>query len=399
MKQHVHYTNGVVILLSLVFGIALSFFEHHLIYEISNDIVQIVMRLLKFVSLPMIFLALTSTISRLEEQHTFKQIFNKTLKYTLLTTIIAAIIAMSCYLTINPVQYSKIIQDPMIANSSPSNIREYLLNLIPNNLVNTFSENNVIAVVIAALMISLASLKLEKEQREIIHKTLDGFFALFMEIAQIIIKTLPYLIWAFIVLFVHDTKNNLAVESLFYYIATVMLANFIQAFITLPIFLKLKGISPIETMRGMYPALITAFFSKSSSATLPSTMHCAEHNLKVSKKVASISIPLCTTINMNACAGFIYITVLYVSQSYGMVFTTGDYVLWIALATIAAIGNAGVPMGCFFMTSAYLLNMNVPTYLMGVILPFYTILDMFETSINVWSDACVTRVVDKELST
>jgi Na+/H+-dicarboxylate symporter len=80
-----------------------------------------------------------------------------------------------------------------------------------------------------------------------------------------------------------------------------------------------------------------------------------------------------------------------------VVFTEVDYISWIFLAVVAAIGNAGVPMGCFFMASAYLASMGVSTYMMGIILPFYTILDMFETAINVWSDSCVTSVVDKEL--
>jgi len=165
--------------------------------------------------------------------------------------------------------------------------------------------------------------------------------------------------------------------------------------VILPLFLKAKGISPIATFQGMLPALITAFFSKSSSATMPSTLYCIDERLKVNPKISAITVPLCTTINMNACAAFIYITVLFVAQSQGMTFATADYFIWIFLATLAAIGNAGVPMGCFFMASAYLASMGASTYLMGVILPFYAILDMFETAINVWSDACVTRIVDK----
>ena len=100
---------------------------------------------------------------------------------------------------------------------------------------------------------------------------------------------------------------------------------------------------------------------------------------------------------MNACSAFIYITVLFVLQSNGYAISGYDYVIWIVLATIAAIGNAGVPMGCFFMASAFLSNYDLAVNLMPIILPFYTILDMLETAINVWSDGCVTRVVDKKL--
>ncbi len=398
MHNHTHTSiNGKVILASVILGIILGILDIQHIYTVSDYAVKIIMNLLKFVSLPMIFLSLTATITKLDDQKSFKIIFSKTLKYTLLTTIIAAIIAMILYIAVEPAQYNNLIATAETQSSTQDGMAKYLVGFIPDNLVKAFADNNIMAVVLAALIIGMASLQLEKDKRQYVNKVFDSFFALFMQIATNVINILPYTLWAFMVLFVYDIKKGFAVESLVYYIAIVVAANFIQAVITLPIFLKLKGISPIDTVKGMYPALLTAFFSKSSSATMPTTIHCAEKHLKISKKISSISIPLCTTINMNACAAFIYITVIYVSQSYGVTFTYVDYFIWLGLATIAAIGNAGVPMGCFFMSSAYLTNLDIPTYLMGVILPFYTILDMFETAINVWSDACVTKVVDHEL--
>jgi Na+/H+-dicarboxylate symporter len=149
--------------------------------------------------------------------------------------------------------------------------------------------------------------------------------------------------------------------------------------------------------KGMYPALSVAFFTKSSAAALPTAMQCAEENIGISRKVASFSLPLCTTINMNACAAFILTTVLFVSMSQGMTYTLPEMGLWIILSTIAAIGNAGVPMGCYFLASAFLAAMNVPLNILGVILPFYTMIDMLESAINVWSDSCVTAVVDQEV--
>ena len=166
----------------------------------------------------------------------------------------------------------------------------------------------------------------------------------------------------------------------------------------LPLFLKWKGISPIKTARGMMRALTIAFLSKSSNATLPITIECAQTNLKVSKRVANFSLPLCAVINMNGCAAFILITVLFVSMSHGVIFSMTDMLLWVIIATIAAIGNAGVPMGCYFLASALLTSMGVPLYIMGIILPIYTLIDMVETALNVWSDACVAVVVNEELS-
>jgi Na+/H+-dicarboxylate symporter len=100
---------------------------------------------------------------------------------------------------------------------------------------------------------------------------------------------------------------------------------------------------------------------------------------------------------MNACAGFILITVLFVSMSNGVTSSPIEMILWVVIATIAAIGNAGVPMGCYFLSTAFLAAMNVPLHILGIILPFYTLIDMLESAINVWSDSCVAAVVDKEL--
>ena len=146
----------------------------------------------------------------------------------------------------------------------------------------------------------------------------------------------------------------------------------------------------------MLPALSFAFFSKSSTAAMPTAIECAENSLQVKPEVARFSFPLCTSINMNACAAFILITVLFVSETYGVSFTLYEKISWIAIATVAAIGNAGVPMGCFFLASALLTTMNVPLTLMGVILPFYALIDMLESGINIWSDSCVTLIVDQK---
>jgi Na+/H+-dicarboxylate symporter len=189
----------------------------------------------------------------------------------------------------------------------------------------------------------------------------------------------------------------LDIKSLALYLVCVIAANVIQAFIILPGLLQWKNISPLKMARGMMPALSVAFFTKSSAAALPMAMRCAEENVGVSRKVASFTLPLCTTINMNGCAAFILITVLFVSMSQGVTYSYPEMIVWIFLSTIAAIGNAGVPMGCYFLSSAFLAAMNVPLNILGIILPFYTIIDMLESAINVWSDSCVAAVVHQEM--
>ncbi|GAO97542.1 proton glutamate symport protein [Caedimonas varicaedens] len=191
-------------------------------------------------------------------------------------------------------------------------------------------------------------------------------------------------------------RKGLDISGIGEYLAIVILANAVQGLVVLPLWLRWQGISPFQTMRKVMPALSIAFFSKSSTGTLPMTIQCAEKNLKVSPGIAQFVLPLCTTINMNGCAAFIFSTVIYLSQSHGIEITFMTMISWIIIATIAAIGNAGVPMGCFFLSASLLSSMGVPLTLLGLILPFYNIIDMIETSLNVWSDVCVTQVIDRK---
>jgi Na+/H+-dicarboxylate symporter len=275
---------------------------------------------------------------------------------------------------------------------------KYIQQIIPSNIVRPFSENNVIGVLFIALLFSLSIIALPQDNRKILHQFFSSLYAAIMKMTTWIVKLMPFAIWAFITLFIHDLHEGLEIESLALYLGTVIAANLIQGFVILPLLLKFKGISPLRTAKGMWPALSVAFFTKSSNAALPMAMKCAEERVGVSRRVASFSLPLCTTINMNGCAAFILITVLFVSMSNGISFTPIEMILWIFLATIAAVGNAGVPMGCYFLASAFLATMNVPLNILGVILPFYTIIDMVETALNVWSDSCVATIVDREVS-
>jgi len=153
----------------------------------------------------------------------------------------------------------------------------------------------------------------------------------------------------------------------------------------------------VRVFKGMSQALVVAFFSKSSAGTLPVTMNCTESNLKVRSSVSRFVLPICTTINMNGCAAFILVTVIYLMQNAGADITPMMMLTWILISTIAAVGNAGVPMGCFFLSASLLASMNVPIILMGVILPIYAVIDMVETTLNVWSDSCVCTMVNKDL--
>ena len=382
-----------------ILGVASGWFNNPSVNTAATIVADIFINLLKLVSLPIIFLSIVSTASGMESLGEIKALGTKVLKYTLLTTIIAATIALGLFVSIDPVRASIIPEGaPDLPQGSLPGYVTYLLHVIPSNIIQPFSENSVIGVLFLAMLLSFAILTLPAEKRAVLHTFFASLYSAIMKITTWVVRLMPIAIWGFITLFIKDLRAGLEIKSLALYLTCILAANLIQALVVLPIFLRSKGLSSLRTARQMLPALSVAFFSKSSSAALPMAMKCAEENLKVSRKVASFCLPLCTTINMNACAAFILITVLFVSMSHGITYSAIEMLLWILIATIAAVGNAGVPMGCYFIASAFLAAMNVPLNILGIILPFYAMIDMLESAINVWSDSCVTAIVHKEIT-
>lgn len=383
---------------AILLGMITGYLEDDFLFKAADLVSQVFINLLKLVSLPIIFLSIVSTASGMENLEQIKRLGQKVMKYTLLTTVLAATIALALFIGINPVDSaaSSTATTSEVASTQPSYLN-FFIQIVPSNIIQPFNENNVIGVLFLAMLLSFAIVSLPSQPRAVLHSFFSSFYAAIITVTKWIVTAMPIAIWAFITLFIRDMHQGLDVKSLALYLTCVIAANLIQGCVVLPLLLKIKNISPWRMAKGMMPALSVAFFTKSSAAALPMAMRCAEENVGISRRVASFTLPLCTTVNMNGCAAFILITVLFVSMSQGMTYTLPEMGLWIILSTIAAIGNAGVPMGCYFLASAFLAAMNVPLHILGVILPFYTLIDMLESAINVWSDSCVAAVVDREI--
>lgn len=383
---------GVAIILAVLLGF---FPEPHLV-QLSEVVAEIFMRLLKLISIPIISLSLLATLSSVSEQ-SHSRVGKNIVTYTIITTMIAASTALGLYLLLKPVGPAGVMMSEELNQLIPqTSYWEELLKLIPSNIVQPFLEGNVVSIMLLSLLMGFGIAQLPKAKREPIHQLLHSLFLVMMQLTRWIIKLMPIAVWGFMTAFVLAIREGESIQGLGWYLTTIVSANMIQACIILPLFLMWHGIKPVKTFVNMIPALSFAFFSKSSTAAMPTAIDCAEGAMGVKPQIARFSFPLCTSINMNACAAFILVTVLFVSETFGISFTIYEKVTWILIATVAAIGNAGVPMGCFFLASALLSTMNVPLTLMGVILPFYALLDMLESAINIWSDSCVTLIVDKK---
>ncbi len=275
---------------------------------------------------------------------------------------------------------------------------DHILGVIPNNIIKPFAEGNVLSILILAAAAGIALAKMpSSDKKEVVMKGLFGLQDLLFMLIHGLIWALPLGIVAFAAQLSAQFSAGIVMASLGKYVAVILGGNVIQFFIILPLFLLARGLNPVRTLGKMMPAVLMALFTKSSAATLPVTMQTAEDRLGVSNQVSRFVLPICTTINMNGCAAFILVTSLFLMQNGGMPLPWTTMILWLFISVISAVGNAGVPMGCYFLTLSLMSGINAPIGIMGIILPIYTIIDMIETAENVWSDSCVCAMVDKDL--
>ena len=388
---------------ALVVGAVLGMLGISALNELMNFIATVYTRLFQLLAVPTIALAVMTTLAALGNQADTGKIFRRALVYTMLTTFAAAAVGLLLY---NIVQPGNLPQAMVQSGTSAlpqdlgqTSYYDHILGVIPNNIVRPFAEGNVLSILILAAAVGIALAKMpSSDKKDVIIKGIQGLQDLLFLLIHALIWALPLGIVAFAAQLSAQFSAGIVMASLGKYVAVILGGNMIQFFIILPLFLLARGLNPLRTLGRMMPAVLMALFTKSSAATLPVTMQTAEDRLGVSSKVSRFVLPICTTINMNGCAAFILVTSLFLMQNGGMALPWTTMILWLFISVLSAIGNAGVPMGCYFLTLSLMSGVNAPIGIMGIILPIYTIIDMIETAENVWSDSCVCAMVNKDMS-
>lgn len=371
--------------------------------ELFNFVATVFTRLFQFIAIPTITLAVITTLAELGGNRDTGRIFCHAVVYTLLTTICAAGIGLGLYLVVAPGNLPmELLAEGQSAvpldNFKSLSYYDHILSVIPNNVLQPFVSGNILSVMIIAAAVGLAlAFMPHTENREQLLKVIQGAQELFFTLIRALLAVLPIGIIAFAGQLSAQIEAGVIVGALGKYTLVVLGGNAIQIFLVLPLIIMLRGMNPFRIFKQMAPALAVALFTKSSAGTLPVTLACAEQNMKVNPKVSRFVLPICTTINMNGCAAFILVTSLFVMQNAGMELSMGTMLTWLFIAVLAAIGNAGVPMGCYFLTLSLMSSIGAPVGLMGIILPIYTIIDMIETAENVWSDSAVCAMTDHDL--
>ena len=394
---------------ALVLGAVLGLLGLGWLNDVMDFVATVYTRLFQLLAVPTIVLAVTTTFATFGSKGSGR-IFGRTLIYTLLTTFAAAAVGALLYVVVAPSNLPQ-MGEAIVAEMLPEEAQKllphsgeagwglHILNVIPNNIVKPFLEGNVLSLLLLAFAVGIGLSKLpESENKSVVVKGLLGLQDLLFLLIRGLIWTLPLGIVAFSAQLAAQVSAGVVADSIGKYVLVVLGGNVIQFFIVLPLFLLARGLNPIHVLGKMMPAVMMALFTKSSAATLPVTMESAENRLGVRKDIARFVLPICTTINMNGCAAFILVTSLFVMQQGGIELSWPTMLTWLLISVVSAIGNAGVPMGCYFLTLSLMSGINAPIAVLGIILPIYTIIDMVETAVNVWSDSCVCAMTDHDLT-
>ncbi|MFZ0282993.1 MAG: dicarboxylate/amino acid:cation symporter, partial [Bacteroidales bacterium] len=276
-----------------------------------------------------------------------------------------------------------------------------LINIVPTNIINALAQGEMLAIIFFAILFGFFITKIKEKPRDLIMDFFNAALDVIMKITLFIIKFTPlgiFSITAKVIAQQVQLGNDISevISRLGLYFITVLSGLLFHGLVTLPLSVKLLGrANPIKHFRNMVTPLLTAFSTSSSNATLPLTMEAVEIEDGVSNKIASFTLPLGATINMNGTALYECVAVIFISQAYGIDLSFGQQIVVIFTALLAAIGSAGIPMAGLVMMAVVLKAVGLPLEGIGLILAVDRILDMFRTTINVYGDTCGAVIIAK----
>lgn len=360
------------------------------------------LRALKMIIVPLILSSIISGVTNIGSGKKLGRLGGKTLLYYLSTSLLAILGGLIFVNIINPgkgadLGLQKEIEGLAFASES---FGDTLINIIPTNFFNALTTGNILSIIFFAILFGFFITQIEESKSKLLTNFFDAVFEVMMKITNLIIMFAPIGIFGIVVGVVADQVREGDLVSLAgsmgVYMLTVVLSLAFHAMITLPLILKLIAkVDPFLHLKAMSTALLTAFSTSSSSATLPLTMESVEHGSGVSNKVTSFTLPLGATVNMDGTALYEGIAVMFIAQAYGVEMTIVKQVLILFTALLASIGAAGIPMAGLVMMSIVLKAVGLPLEGIGLILSVDRILDMCRTTVNVWSDSCGAVTIAK----
>jgi DAACS family dicarboxylate/amino acid:cation (Na+ or H+) symporter len=371
-----------------------------LIANVTEPIGRIFLRLLFMLVIPLVVSALALGVAELRDLRQLGRIGLKTLAYTVVVSSIAVFIGVAL---VNLVRPGEGLPDELRARLSARAVTpatapgatgvDFLVQLVPSNVVKAMAAGDMLAVMVFALFLGVGLALTKTAAARSFETTLQGLYDVVMRLLAVVISFAP--VGVFCLLFSLTARLGYDVlRQLGWYVTVVVVALALQQFVVYSLSVRwLGGMRPAVFFRAVRPAMVTAFSTASSNATLPTALQVAEDNLRLPAQVSRFVLSIGSTANQNGTALFEGVTVLFLAQFYGVELALSQQVLVVFICILGGIGTAGVPAGSIPVIAMILGMIGVPPDGIGIILGVDRVLDMFRTTVNVTGDLAAAVVV------
>jgi len=394
LKLKIHTQILIAVLLGVAAG--LLFGEDSRILQFLQVVGDLFIRLLKMIIIPLIFATMVSGVVSIGQFGRLGRIGAQTFAYYLVTTVLAITVGLILVNLIGPGAGAAGLGGETFSaeGHEPPTVTSIIYDIVPDNIFRAMADGDVLPVIFFSLLFGAALLGV-KEKAQSVVVFFQSFDAVMMKLTDWIMRLAPIGVFALLAVMVSRINRD-DILALAKYMLTVLLGLAIHACVVLPILLSvLAKRNPQDFFRQMFNALVTAFSTDSSAATLPVSMECLEQNAKLPDRITSFVMPIGATVNMDGTALYEAVAVMFIAQAYGVEMTLANQLVIALTATLASIGAAAIPSAGLITMVIVLRAVNLPLEGIGMILAVDRILDMCRTTVNVWGDACGAAIISK----
>ena len=397
---------SLAVLAGLIFTPASAVFDIR-IYAIFDFIGTLFLNALKMIIVPLIIASLITGIAGIGGGKGLGRLGAKAIMFYMISSLLAILTGLFFVNLLNPGiidgqaakevlglsadQFASV--QAKVAGKSTADIAGVFLSMVPTNVVAAAANGQMLGLIFFSILFGYFMTRISEPYAEAQFNFWQGLFEVMMKITEWVMRFAPIGVFALVAKVVMGTGLG-AFKPLAVFFLTVLLALLAHFLITLPLLLKLiTRLSPVRQFRAMAPALLTAFSTSSSSATLPLTLECVEKNAGVSNRTSSFVLPLGATVNMDGTALYECVAALFIAQAYGLELSLATQFTVVLVALLTSIGVAGIPAASLVAISIILGTIGLPAEGIGLILAVDRVLDMCRTAVNIFSDACGAVII------
>jgi len=412
-----HWQIVIALGLAVVFGLATSLEYDSAVlsfglYPAYKFIGTLFLNALKMIIVPLVVSSIVVGVAGIGSSGGFARLGSKTLLYYLSTTLISVVVGL---MVVNAIQPGIVNGEPVkdqinltadvsaitekVEGRGTSDVVEVFIRMVPPNIVAAAADGQMLGLIFFSLLFGYFMARIKEPFAGSQLAFWQGIYEVMLRITLLIMKFAPIGVFGLVAAVVADTGASqfmTLMETLGLFFMSVILALAIHAFVVMPLILRfVAGVNPLRHYRAMAPALLTAFSTASSSATLPLTIECVEKNAGVSNRTSSFVLPLGSTVNMDGTALYECVAAIFIAQAYGLDLTFTQQFVIVLLALLTSIGVAGIPSASLVAITIILSYMGLPAEGIALIFVVDRLLDMCRTAVNVFSDSCGAVTIGK----